>query len=137
MLNRASQQFCGISVGLATTTALAVALVCCGSGNSYVGLWQGQTSQGANVTFTVQKNKTVFCFEFGVEGSAFGTLSPGCNSTTSPPDTVAINGNSFVIDGDGTFQGAGQFMSYTQASGTIDITGAAPPFNISWTATKQ
>jgi hypothetical protein len=117
--------------------AIALTLVSCGGSTvqDYVGTWQGTTSQGAPISFVVQKDLTVFCFVFEVTDSQFRSLGTDCNDPTM---RFPISGTTFAISQIPTFTAKGHFSSGTQAAGKI--TDTADPnitITLTWMATKQ
>lgn len=129
--------------------AAACAMTACKSGDggagpelSYVGAWEGTTSQARQVQFYVEDD--------GVHLVALGFTIPGTSCTTNvavflsreAPDTsfqidgadLAVNtsGSSGVLDFEGSFTSA------TAASGTLRVTSTAcgGVIDLTWTASK-
>jgi hypothetical protein len=119
-------------------------LSCGGSNDNFVGTWQGTTSQGAQLAFQVQPQKTntntpnVFCFGFNVTDSQFRSLATGCDSNAL---IFPVRGNTFSINHRvnqvTVFTVSGQFLSSTSATGQIVDTAGPTPVNLTWTATRQ
>jgi hypothetical protein len=99
-----------------------------------VGTWTGTTSQGAPLSFVVQKDNTVFCFNFEVIDSQFRSLSSGCDADAL--DFLVVDGQ-FSINRAPIFTAQGTFLTPTTASGTVRDTADVTPINLEWTATKQ
>jgi hypothetical protein len=113
----------------------------CGGGSfaNYVGKWQGTTSQNSQLSFEVhaQQNtnvSAVFCFQFSVTGSQFRSLGTGCDSNAL---TFPFSSTTFNINQAPTFTVTGQFISPTQATGTITDTTDPTPLNLTWMASKN
>ncbi len=108
----------------------------------YSGSWNGTTSQGKSISFTIVNNEiTHFSFEFewmSTTGcSVSGTVS---NDYASP---LPISGNTFTISGtipDLSYTFTGTFSSETTANGTSNLTasGTCPSTaSPTWSANKS
>jgi len=135
----------GKPMGVLLLLSLALAAGSCGGGgqSNLVGMWQGQTSQGAPVSFQVQKTNqpnvfTVFCFAFNVTDTQFRSLGTGCDAgaATFPINAEAI-AIKFPVNQTTVFTVSGQFNSSSFASGTIKDMAGNSPISLDWTATKQ
>ena len=150
---------CGLTrilSGVSLLLALSPMLGCGSNSNSqsnsnpYAGHWTGtEVLPGGNgqLSFQVQPNGTIFCFEFTDPNNPPEFSNTGCadSSTQSFP----LTGNSFSIPqetypfgpqyGDGgTYSVAGQFTSLTQANGSVVVLNpAGTPITYIWTASLQ
>jgi hypothetical protein len=122
----------------ATTTATATATPTATPIVSYEGVWQGTTSQGTPITFTVvgsgiQSMTVDYSFDFGscmLSGPvSFWRLQP-----------IPFSGTSFSVNVTSRTTVAGTFESMNTASGTLQVVVSQPGCNgtgnATWTATK-
>ena len=132
-------------VGLFMILFLAFSTLSCGgSGDNFVGSWQGTTSQDAQLAFQVKPQKAnsntpnIFCFGFNVTDSQFRSLATGCDSDAL---IFPVRGNTFSINHRvnqvTVFTVTGQFISETSAQGEIVDRAGSTPVTLTWTATKQ
>ena len=109
---------------------------------NYSGSWNGTTSQGKSISFTIVDNEiTHFSFEFQ------WTSTTGCSVTGTVSNDygtpLPINGNTFTINGtipDLSYTFTGTFSSETTANGTSTLTasGTCPSTaNPTWSANKN
>jgi hypothetical protein len=125
-----------VIAGLSGLLSLAFVLLSCGNAGmpTFVGNWQGTTSQGQPLSFVVKGDNTVFCFEFKVTDSQFRSLGSGCDSSAL---SYLINVDSFFVNSAPTFTAQGQFHGRTMAMGSIKDTADINPIDLMWTASKQ
>lgn len=107
----------------------------------YEGTWQGTTSQGKTIQFTVSNNRLInYIWESTLEQG-------GCRVNTriesGPTSAIPITGNSFSETNDNAITTTtinGTFNSTTSASGTITMTKkdqCSGSVTATWTANKQ
>jgi hypothetical protein len=118
-----------------------------GNSNSYAGHWTGtEVLPGGNGTlsFQVQTNSTIFCFEFSDPNNPPEFSNTGCADGSA--ESFPVTGNTFSLPqktypfgplyGDGgTYSLTGQFTSLTQANGTLVVLNSTgTPITCNWTA---
>jgi hypothetical protein len=107
----------------------------------YEGTWQGTTSQGKTIQFTVSNNRLVnYVWEITLEQ---GGCTVNVQTTSGPSSVIAITGSSFTQTNDNAIASGtinGTFNSPTSASGTITMTKkdqCSGSVTATWSASKQ